>query len=79
MDSKFGQVDTKFGQISSQIEILRRKIMSIREEPKKPVEISPAKVQPNATLKHYKMPKFDGESLWDLYRRQFEVAPMARG
>jgi len=53
--------------------------MSIREEPKKPVEISPAKVQRNAILKHYKVPKFDGESSWDLYIRQFEVAAMANG
>jgi len=46
---------------------------------RKPVEISPAKVQRNAILKHYKVPKFDGESSWDLYRRQFEVAAMANG
>jgi len=56
--------------------------MSIREESRlvqvSPIENCP-KVQPNAILKHYKVPKFDGKSSWDLYRRQFEVAAMVNG
>jgi len=70
MDSKCRQMNTKFGQISNQIEIWRKEVMSICA---KPVDLSPVKVQPNGTLKHYKVPKYDRKSSWDLYRKQFEV------
>jgi len=56
---------------------MRKEIMSIREELKKPVEISLAKVKPNETLAPYT--KVWREILWDLYRKQLEIAALANG
>jgi len=78
VDHKLGQVDSKFGWISSQVKILRKEIMSTRDGLKKLTlpENNP-KVRPEATLKYYKVPKFDGESSWDLYRKQLGIAAIS--
>jgi len=69
METQFGGRDRNF--TKGNHEYSRRTVETSRD-------IS-GKIQPNAILKHYKMPKFDGESSCDLYRRQFEVVAMANG
>jgi len=79
VDHKVGQMETQFGQ---EIATLRKEIMSVREESRNLVEVSPIgncpKVRPVATM-NCKMPKFDGETSWELYRKQFEAAAVANG
>jgi len=90
VDHKVDEVQTEFGnklgqmeaQFVQEIATLRKEIMSVCEESRNLVEVSPIencpKVRPDATM-NCKVPKFDGETSWELYRKQFEAAAVADG
>jgi len=68
-------METQFGQ---EIATLRKEIMSVCEQSRNLVEVSPigncSKVRPDATM-NCKVPKL--ETSWELYKKQFEAAAVA--